>query len=145
MDRANKPTDVFMYVGMGPKDTCWPWRGKVNAKDGRPYFTIAGVRRPAYVVVLEAFTGENASGRVARHSCDNPTCCNPYHLAWGTSQDNSNDMMERERHGIPKTVLRAIKKLLAEGRSHTQIADLYGLSRETITAINTGRSHKNKD
>ena len=51
-------------------------------------------------------------------------------------------MKERDRHGLPKIVVRAILKLLSENKTHKEIAELYGVSRETITAINTGRSHK---
>tara|TARA_R100000306_G_C4298050_1_gene103630 strand:- start:288 stop:479 length:192 start_codon:yes stop_codon:yes gene_type:complete len=53
-----------------------------------------------------------------------------------------NDMKERERHGMPKTVVRAILKLRNEGKTQEDIANLYGISRETISAIETGRSHK---
>jgi len=42
--------------------------------------------------------------------------------------------------GLPKTVIRAIQRLLANGRSHRTIAELYGVSRETITAIHNGRT-----
>jgi DNA-binding XRE family transcriptional regulator len=53
-----------------------------------------------------------------------------------------NDMKERDRHGLPKTVIRAIRKLIKVGRTHNEIAKLYGVSRETITAIHNRRSHK---
>ena len=136
MGRKNAPTDVFKSVDMRTPDECWPWKGKVNAKDERPYITIGGSRRPAYSVVLELYSGEQANERYALHSCDNKICCNPHHLSWGTHQDNMNEMKERERHGLPRTVLRAIRKLLTEERTHQEIAELYGVSRETITAIN---------
>jgi len=146
MPKRNKSIDVFKVINMheGNKDVCWEWTGALNKKDNRPYITIDGKRRPAYVIVLELTTGEDSNGRVARHSCDVETCCNPTHLSWGSNQDNSNDMMNRERHGVPKTVLRAIRKLLKEGRTHSDIAELYGLARETISAIHQGRSHINK-
>ena len=48
-------------------------------------------------------------------------------------------MKERERHGLPKIVIRAIRKLLDEGHTQTKIARLYGVSRETISSISTGR------
>ena len=133
-----------MYIDMknGDKDECWTWKGKLNAKDGRPYYTIEGSRRTAYGLVLELHIGEPANGRQALHSCDNPVCCNPHHLKWGSHQDNMNDMVERERHGMPKTVVRAILKLRKEGQTQQHIANLYGVSRETISAIETGRSHK---
>ena len=53
-----------------------------------------------------------------------------------------NEMKERGRHGLPKTVIRAIKNLLTQERSHRDIAELYGVSRETITAINNDKSNK---
>ena len=142
----NIPTDVFKKVDMSKGNThvCWEWKGTVNAKDGRPYNTIPGNRRPANVIVLELYSGEHADNRVACHSCDNPICCNPHHLSWGTHQDNMDEMKERQRHGLPTTVVRAIRHLLDSGRSHTDIAELYGVARETITAINTGRSHSTK-
>ena len=145
MSRTNKPNDVFKHIDIRGDDDCWPWKGKLNAKDGRPYFTVAGKRRAAYIIVLELHTGQKAQkNKMAIHSCDNPICCNPFHLSWGTHQDNMNDMKDRERHGIPKTVLRAILKLRKEGRTQAEIAKLYGLARETISAIDTGRTHKEK-
>lgn len=148
MPRKNKPTDIFKHIDMkgGDKDECWPWKGKLNKKDGRPYFTIEGKRRPAYAIALELSSGKTQSkSLVARHNCDNRTCCNPHHLTWGTHQDNMNDMKERERHGLPRTVVRAILKLLTDGRAHADIAELYGVSRETITAINNGRTDASRN
>ena len=138
---ANSPVDVFRHIDMGHNDQCWEWRGRVNEKDGRPYFTVAGKRRAAYVIVLELHTGQKAQkNKMAIHSCDNRTCCNPFHLSWGTHQDNMNDMKERERPGLNRTVVRAILKLIEDGRSHEDIAGLYGISREAVTAIHNGRT-----
>jgi len=148
MARKNTPEMVFTKIDMhgGDVSVCWEWKGKVNASDGRPYFTVDNSRRPAYVYCLELFTGTiQKEDQVARHSCDNPICCNPHHLVFGTHQDNMDDMKERERHGLPKIVLRAIRVLLGEGKTQQEIADLYGVSRETISAINTGRNHIDKE
>ena len=141
MARKNTPTDIFKHIDMkgGNTDECWTWKGNVNPKDGRPYFTINGLRRPSYAIVLEATTGEDQEDRIARHNCDNPICCNPNHLVWGDHQDNMNDMKERERHGLPKIVVKAIKKLIENGKTQSEIAKLYGISRETVSSISTGR------
>jgi len=146
MSRKNKPIDVYKHINMHEGDTnvCWEWKLKTNQKDGRPYFTVDGKRRPSYAYVIETKTGETQDKRMVLHSCDNPVCCNPTHLSWGNHQDNMNEMKERERHGLPATVVRAIKTLLSDGQTHSTIAKLYGVSRETITAINNGRSHKDK-
>lgn len=131
----NKPTDVFKKINMGPDDDCWEWKGTFNAKDGRPYITIEGKRRAAYVIALEAFTGEEANGRYALHQCDNKRCCNPHHLIWGTHQENMDEMKERERHGVPKTVIRAMRRLKDKGVADKEIADRYGYERSTVTKI----------
>tara|TARA_Y100000296_G_C5057886_1_gene198247 strand:- start:99 stop:503 length:405 start_codon:yes stop_codon:yes gene_type:complete len=129
----------------GNLNACWEWKGKLNKKDGRPYFTMDGKRRPSYSVALEAVKGPPPlDGLIARHSCDNRTCCNPHHLDWGTKQDNSDDMVERERHGVSQTVVRSIRKLLDQGRSQQAIAELYGISREAVSAISTGRTRSSR-
>ena len=144
MARSNKPHDVFKHITMRGNDDCWEWKGKLNKKDGRPYFTVDGKRRAAYVYVIETYSGQMAKEQYILHSCDNPVCCSPYHLYFGNHQDNMNDMKERERHGLPKNVVRAIRRLRSEGRTQKEVAKLYGVSRETISAIETGRSHKEK-
>ena len=147
MNRSNQPSFVYQYINMhkGDKNVCWEWTGPLNKKDGRPYFTVKGKRRPAYAYVIETCTGiPQKEDEVIRHSCDNPICCNPDHLSFGSHQDNMNDMKERDRHGLPKTVIRAIRKLLSENKTHGEIAKLYGVSRETITAINNKRAHADK-
>ena len=144
MTRKNIPTDVFKHINMHEGDTnvCWEWMAKVNKKDGRPYITLEGKRRPAYSVVLELHSGELPKDRMATHSCDNRVCCNPHHLSWASHQDNMDDMIERERHGLPRTVIRAIRKLRDEGKTQQECAKLYGVSRETISAIDTGRRRR---
>lgn len=139
MSRKNRPQDVFKHINMCGNDACWPWKGKLNAKDGRPYFTVDGKRRPAYAYVLETFTGTLQDGKMVLHSCDNPVCCSPHHLSWGTHQDNMDDMKERERHGLNGTVIRAILKLRREGKTQAEVAKLYGISREAVSSIDTGR------
>ena len=64
---------------------------------------------PVYVhrVVWEAHNAEPIpEGMVVRHTCDNPSCCNPEHLVLGTLKDNTADMYERGRENTtrdPKT------------------------------------------
>lgn len=48
-----------------------------------------------------------AEGRVVRHLCHNPPCCNPDHLVGGSHQDNSDDQVAR-RLGIRLTPLRPL-------------------------------------
>ena len=139
MPRHNIPTDVFKQIDMGDSDECWEWKGRYNKKDDRPYFSCNGRERAAYAIVLELSSGEEAAGRYVLHSCDNSHCCNPHHLRWGTHQQNMDDMSDRDRSGLPKRVVKAIRKLRSEGKTQKEVAELYGVSREAISAIDTGR------
>ena len=146
--RSRNKTDVFQFINMRIKDgkpdqdACWYWKedAPVSGRDNRPTFTFGGRRYLAYRVVYELHTGEKLEqDEVVRHKCDNKQCCNPFHLEKGSHQENMNDMKERERHGLTHHAVRGIKRLLAEAKlSHAQIAENYGVSRQTITAINNG-------
>jgi hypothetical protein len=115
----------------GDTSKCWHWRGALNAK-GRPYFSLNNKKVLAYQLSLELFTGEEAQGRLVRHKCDTPSCCNPHHLEWGTHEENMQDMKERERHGMPKNVRKAWVSLRAQGRSLREIGELYGVSHSAV-------------
>ena len=144
---ANKREDVFKHIDMsGGPDACWQWKQKPGAGKGRgkprPYFSVAGRKYLAYRLVYELVHGvELTQAQMIRHTCDNPLCCNPKHMLIGDHDDNMQDMVERDRHGLPSHVVRAIRKLLAEGRTHQSIADLYGISKTVVTRINTGEAH----
>jgi transcriptional regulator len=63
----------------------------------------------------------------------------------GTHDDNMQDMTGRARHGLSHSVVRAIRKLLEQGRTQEEIATLYGVSREAISAIATRRAYGHLD
>ena len=149
MARTNTAHDVFKYIDMQSPDQCWRWLGSFGGRsnDRRPYFMYNGKRTMAYRIVYELVNGVPVpEGQVIRHTCDNGAwpigCCCPYHLVPGSHQDNMDDMMTRERHGLPKTARNGIRRLLEQGRTQQEIATMYGVSRETISAIATQRVYK---
>ena len=147
---SNDPADVFRFYHMGTDDECWPYTGNAwggQAREKRPYFMARGRRQIAYRWIYELVHGvELTPDQLILHSCDKGGypigCGNPKHMRVGTVQQNSDDMMERERHGLPRSVVKAIRTLLEQGRTQQDIADLYGVSRETISAIATTRVYK---
>jgi len=145
---ANTPLDVFKYIEMTASSECWKWSGAWGgrATDRRPYFMSNGRRTMAYRWVWEQVNGDIPEGQMILHSCDKggwPTgCCNPHHMRLGVSADNSKDMTDRQRHGLPHMVVRAIRRLLDSGETQQVIADRYGLTREAVSAIATQRAYK---
>ena len=149
----NETIDVFKFIEMrGPED-CWPYTGGAwggRARDKRPYFMAGGKRWLVYRLVWELVTGKPIpEGMLILHSCDQggfPVgCSNPAHMRLGTVQDNSDDMTARQRHGLPTNVIKAIRRLLERGQTQQAIADVYGVSRELISAIATRRVYKRVD
>lgn len=146
----NTPIDVFQHIDMRGPNECWPWLGKGwggQKRDRRPYFMAEGRRKLAYRWVWELVHGDELTpDQMILHSCDSGGwpigCCSPNHLRVGSHDENTKDMTDRQRHGLPATVVRAIRRLLEEGKTQQEIAKQYGLTRETVSAIKTLRAYK---
>lgn len=126
MRRKHEPIDVFMYINIpsnGDPIPCWEWTGELNKSDGRPYFTIGGVKHLAYRVVWELTDGPLLPGQVVRHKvCDNEKCCNPYHLLAGYQSDNELDKLAHERWGFPHAVIDDIQRMHEKGMNQKEIS-----------------------
>jgi hypothetical protein len=150
MSKVNEPSDVFKLVEMRGPDECWPFTGQAwggRAREPRPYFMSNSRRMIAYRWVFELVNGVTLTpDQLILHSCDNGGapigCCNPAHLRLGTTAENMDDMKMRERHGLPHTVVRAIRRLLEQGQTQDEIARLYGLTREVVSSIATKRVYQ---
>ena len=146
---ANEPIEVFQHIDMREPSACWSWTGAWGgkARDKRPYFMANGKRTMAYRWVYELVYGvELTKDQMILHACDNGGwpigCCNPNHMRVGDHESNTKDMTDRQRHGLPGTVVRAIRRLLDEGQTQEEIAKTYGLTRETVSAIKNQRAYK---
>ena len=85
------------------QDGCWPWTGpRFPHGYGQFGSTGQGHDTHAHRVAYTAAYGKIPPGVVCRHTCDNPPCCNPRHLALGTQQDNVNDCIARGRYRYDK-------------------------------------------
>ncbi len=77
-------------------DECWPWLGG-RYDSGYGAFYVNGQNTNAARVSCSICNGEIPKGMLVLHSCDNPPCCNPFHLRSGTHKENSKDMADRGR------------------------------------------------
>ena len=141
---------------------CWPWKGHINKK-GYGLVTIQKERFRAHRVSLALKDGAlSAEKPHALHSCDNPKCCNPFHLFAGTHTDNMRDMMGKGRGGqltgnlhssrtriecrprgnshrfskfTEDQVLDIRRRIALKTHTRKHLAAEYGVSVSTITAI----------
>ncbi len=81
----------------GPTD-CWQWKGTSSAQGYGIIQFFTGVNQRAARIALCLATRQSYyHDLLACHHCDNPGCCNPAHLFWGTPKDNTHDAMRKGR------------------------------------------------
>jgi hypothetical protein len=132
-------------VQQGDPDQCWLWTGGRNEhgygviNPGRK----SGPPLKAHRVAL-TLAGQEVAGAVVRHTCDNPPCVNPNHLALGTQADNVADMHDRGRGNIgsvngqaklTEPLVVEIRRRAGAGEVQKRLAAEYGVSQMTISAV----------
>lgn len=140
-------------VNIGAPEQCWEWQASCFGSGyGRfkiASYTIVSANRLALVIQ----TGKDRLDRFALHHCDNPKCCNPHHLYWGTHADNMQDMHKRNRRRLidQSGAKNGAAKLTAElhavivdrlkrGWSNTFIAMHLPISHSQVSAIRCGKA-----
>lgn len=83
---------------LGP---CWIWTaGRHN--HGYGIFYPEGIRTLTHRFALSLVEAAPPDKPHALHRCDNPPCCNPDHLRWGTHAENMKEAGDRGRMFAPK-------------------------------------------
>jgi HNH endonuclease len=87
----------YERVAIEHPSKCWEWT-LCRTDRGYGKFSIKGKNHRAHRVAWALWHGrEVPDDLLVLHSCDNPPCCNPYHLRLGTNADNARDAAERQR------------------------------------------------
>jgi hypothetical protein len=103
---------------------CWLWMGAKARGYGQ--FYLNGRNRKATHVAWLLTHGSIPEGKMACHTCDNPTCVNPAHIFWGTMSDNILDAVKKGRHDPRGNALRTHCK-----RGHPLAGDNLGIRPST--------------
>jgi len=152
VDKNGPTPDPAVYGAIGP---CWMWTASINS-DGYGNFWGGSASKgdiiKAHRIAWEIQTGKIPVTQVL-HKCDMPGCVNPLHLIEGDQLENIRQMKERGRAAkgskngnakLTESQVQQIKHVLGVGGlTQIQLADAFGVCRETIGDINTGktRSH----
>jgi hypothetical protein len=135
------------FTGKGTLD-CWEWIGGGLPKG---YGQIR-VRHNSYQ--SHRFSYSITHGNIPKdlqvlHMCDNPPCCNPWHLFLGTNLDNRQDMVDKVRQArgslngmavLNEDLVLDIKNLLSQGVTCKEISEDFALKYNTVHAIKQGRN-----
>ncbi len=128
---------------------CWPWLGAAkpkgygNVRLGKKYYN-------APRLAFELIVCKIPDGLVICHTCDNPKCCNPYHIVLGTKRTNSIDMLIKGRgkdkiyaargsingnSKLDEQSVKRIRQLKAKGSSVKELALKFKVSKTNIREI----------
>lgn len=130
-------------------DGCREWGG-LRDRDGYGRIQHAGKEYRAHALALELATGRiQQPGERCLHSCDNPPCCEPSHLRFGTARDNAKArgrLATGERNGAARIADDDVRHLreraLVIGSDYgrwAQLAREFGTSDVTAKNIVTGK------
>lgn len=84
---------------------CWLWIGGWVDEYGRGRWQLDGKHTTSSRAALILSKGPPPNDDLAMeacHTCDNPGCCRPEHLFWGTKEQNMQDMARKGRAGIQR-------------------------------------------
>lgn len=136
-------------VDVRKPDECWEWKksrtergyGKLEyVKDGKA--KTIGAHKMAYMLTY----GSVPEDLLICHTCDNPPCCNPFHIFAGTNQDNRDDCVKKKRHAVgikngggvklDETQVIKIRELYKTGNyTQDELVEMFQVSMSTIQRV----------
>lgn len=98
--KAKAKAGFFAKIKKGGVNDCWEWTAsKASSIAGQNYGNtwLNGKKWKAHRLAWVFAFGPIPKGKLVMHTCDNPPCCNPKHLAVGTTKENSDDCHRKGR------------------------------------------------
>lgn len=117
--------------------TCWNWVGSITQK-GYGSIRPTGITRMAHRYSWYLAYGSLDKRTFVCHKCDNPRCVNPRHLFLGTAQDNTDDMIRKNRqkwYTRRKLSDAQIHQIRAVRGKHAVLAKKFNVNQSTISRI----------
>jgi hypothetical protein len=122
---------------------CWEWQGYLNQK-GYGTLIIGQNHFKAHRLSYYLQYGKDPIGWLVQHKCDNPKCCNPFHLELGTEKTNAEDRNRKNRtvkgediswcKQTKETVLE-IRKLHSAGVKTKEIATKFNVTENYVICV----------
>lgn len=139
-------------VDMRGPDECWEWQASLTTSGYGRFKITSYTQAIASRLALIATKRDEPRGMLVLHHCDNPKCCNPHHLYFGTVQDNAQDKVDRDRcrtgdqsganNGaakIDEKQLELIVTRIQRGWNNKQIAADLPITHSMVSLIRLGR------
>ena len=151
MTSASFKDRFWANVAGGEPEDCWPWLRAQRKGYGSVKAALGDLgldrRRNLYAHrVVYYLTHGVWPEPLARHTCDNPICCNPAHIVDGTWGQNMQDKMVRGRHvvvpgtrnhnsSLTEQDVAQIRELAGTVLTQREIAARFGIAQPTVSRI----------
>lgn len=151
-------------VKVGNDNSCWYWDNPTHLF-GYGWFRVNGRNHLSHRIAKIIWDdGLEMDNKFVLHNCNNPACCNPYHLRWGTQKENIEDsikagtktdpprnrnkppVMKGEDNHISKMTNKSVKSLRrdrSKGISYKKLSEKYQISVSTVAQIVNFKTWKN--
>ncbi len=131
----------------GP-DECWPWTGAIDPQTGYGRIQIGttrdtktdGAHRVAYEFAFGPIPPGMHIDHVASRGCVMRHCVNPKHLEAVTQAENNRRQFEAGGHPMARLTPEQVRAIRNSDEPCAVAARRYGVRREHIWAIRTGRA-----
>jgi len=90
---------IKLFTKVNSETGCWEWQKRLD-KDGYGISWHKRKTMKAHRMSYMVYIGELHKGKLVCHKCDNPRCCNPFHLFQGTPLDNIRDAQQKGRKKV---------------------------------------------
>ena len=129
----------MLHVRVCKGRRCWPWLGS-RFRNGYGQFAAG---RLAHIEAWELSYGSRR-GMLVLHQCDTRLSVRPSHLWLGTYQDNSDDMVKKQRqvrgedvhgHKLTRSEVLSIRRLCKMGWVKALLAKKFKISPAMVTLI----------
>ena len=113
---------------------CLEWT-RTKTPDGYGHFSHKGVCYTTHRVSYWLEHGPIKPGMYICHLCNNPACCNPYHLVMGSPQQNTQYAIDCGRmpgERMTPERLQVALQMRSEGKTYSAIAQHIGLSTPVV-------------
>ena len=132
------------YKSVEKTPTCWLWTA-ATTNYGHGRINVKGRAERAHRIAYKLEYGDFPRDVVILHICDNPRCVNPKHLQKGTQLENIADMRAKQRHAhgetsFAKLTTEDVFEIRSDNRPQRQIAKIYGIAQQTVSAIKSGKT-----